>query len=204
MRLHYLIKAIQAGIEGHAGDTAAYKAAAFGTHSSGSLEQQLVNLTNPLPDISVSDLKSYAPGSFGCVLAKFLDRNQIQPLTLSSKAKSELQGTPLLAIRYPLLHDAFHVLLGFDTSLAGELGVWSFVAAQQYCAEFNRAAWIGRWFTRLLIPWQWKKLGDFEDRGRQLGQRAVCVITEPLEELFGMPLEEVRQRLKLSSQPNTD
>lgn len=204
MRWRYLIKAIQAALAGHAGDTAAYKAAAMGTSAVGSLDQRLATLTKPLPNICLTDLRSQPFGSFGYVLAEFLDTNHIQPLTLSSTAKEDLQHVPLLAIRYPILHDAFHVLLGFDTSLAGELGVWSFVAAQNYCAAFDRAAGVGRWFTRVLMPWQWKRLGEFESRGRQLGEQAVCVIAEPLEEYWAMPLEDVKRRLNLSSETNTN
>ncbi|MEO0868130.1 MAG: Coq4 family protein [Cyanobacteria bacterium J06642_11] len=198
MQWHYLLKAVQATFAGQAGDTAAYKAAAFGTDALGSLEQQIATLVSPLPEINLLTLKSHPAGSFGYALADFLENNHIQPLTLSPQAKAELQNAPLLAIRYPILHDAFHVLLEFDTSLAGELGVWSFVAAQNYCAAFNRAAWIGKWIARLLIPWQWRRLHAYERRGNQLGNVAICIITEPLEELFDMPLDEVKRRFNLS------
>ena len=184
MQWRYLIKAIQAAFAGHAGDTAAYKAAALATSAFGNLDQQLTTLKKPLPDISLTDLRSHPSDSFGYALAEFLEANHIKPLTLSPTAKEELKHVPPLVIRYPILHDAFHVLLEFDTSLAGELGVWSFVAAQNYCAAFNRAAWIGKWIARLLIPWQWKRLHTYERRGNQLGNVAICVITEPLEELF--------------------
>ena len=195
MQLRYLSKAIQAGC--HAGDTAAYKAAALGTSAYGDLDSKLSALKKPLPEITLDNLKAQPVGSFGRTLAQFLERNKIQPLEISATAWAELKEASILAIRYPILHDAFHVLLGFDTSLAGELGVWSFVAAQQYSPAFDRAAFVGRWFTRLLTPWQWGRLQAYEERGWRLGRQAVCVIEQPLEEFWNMPLEEVRGKLNL-------
>lgn len=199
MQLRYLIKAIQCGVAGKAGDTAAYKAAALGTPVYGDLDQRLAALANPLPEITLEKLQSQPPGSFGQSLAQFLQHNHIQPLILAKETRTELQNSPLLAIRYPILHDAFHVLLGFDTSLAGELGVWSFVAAQRYSPAYKRAAFVGRWFTRLVMPWQWRRLWVYEEMGRRLGERAGCVITEPLDDFWAMPLEDVRTRLNLPS-----
>ncbi len=197
MQLRYLIKAIQAALAGKAGDTAAYKAAALGSQAYGNLDQRLTALTNPLPDITLEQLQSHPSGSLGRTLAQFLTSNHIQPLTLSPATRTDLKNVPILTIRYPILHDTFHVLLGFDTSLAGELGVWSFVAAQRYSPAYERAAFIGRWVTRFLTPWQWKRLHIYEQRGRRLGAKAVCVIAQPLDIYWGMSLEEVRLRLKL-------
>ncbi|MBT9312992.1 hypothetical protein IXB28_12295 [Leptothoe kymatousa TAU-MAC 1615] len=191
---------MQAGLAGRAGDTAAYKAAALGTQACGTLNQRLATLANPLPHLDLMDLRAQPPGSFGHALANFLDRYGLQPLTLSAAAQADIHGASLLAVRYPILHDAFHVLLGFDTSLAGELGVWSFVAAQKYCGAFERAAWVGKWFTRLLIPWQWRRLRHYEEKGQQLGRNAVCIIAEPLEDFWPTPLDEVRRRLNLPVQ----
>ncbi|MEO0378511.1 MAG: Coq4 family protein [Cyanobacteria bacterium P01_A01_bin.17] len=200
MHRRYLLKAIQCGLAGKAGDTAAYKAAALGTPAYGDLEQRLATLANPLPEITLDALRSKPAGSFGDSLAQFLQSNCIQPLILAEETRIELQDSPILAIRYPILHDVFHVLLGFDTSLAGELGVWSFVAAQRYSPAFDRAALIGRWFTRLLTPWQWQRLQAYEYKGRRLGGQAVCVIAQPLEEFWDMPLGEVRFRFNLPAE----
>jgi ubiquinone biosynthesis protein Coq4 len=197
MHLRYLIKAIQCGCAGHPGDTAAYKAAALETYAYGDLDQRLANLANPLPEITLDQLQSKPTGSFGYTLAEFLAYHDIQPLTLSPRTRTELQTSSPLAIRYPILHDAFHVLLGFDTSLAGELGVWSFVAAQHYSPAFDRAASVGHWVTRLLTPWQWQRLRTYEQTGKAMGRQALCVIAQPLEEYWGMALEEVRLRFSL-------
>lgn len=197
MHLRYLIKAIQSAFARCPGDTAAYKAAALSTSAHGNLDSILAALTNPLPNITLDDLKTQPTGSFGQSLAQFLESNHIQPLTLSDNTRTELQGSPLLAVRYTILHDAFHVLLGFDTSLAGELGVWAFVAAQHYSPAFGQAASVGHWVTRLLTPWQWGQLYTYEQAGKALGQRAACLIAQPLEDYWGMGLEEVRVRFGL-------
>lgn len=203
MNFRYLLKAIQCGFARKPGDTAAYKAAALGTPAYEGLEQRLAALANPLPEITLDELQAQSPKSFGYTLAQFLQSNHIQPLTLSPVVRTELQNSSILAIRYPILHDAFHVLLGFDTSLAGELAVWSFVAAQHYSPAYERAAWIGKWFTRLITPWQWGRLWAYEKKGQWLGKQATCVIAEPLEEFWAMPLGEVRRKLNLPSEVET-
>ncbi|NEQ48924.1 MAG: hypothetical protein F6K11_02165 [Leptolyngbya sp. SIO3F4] len=197
MHLRYLLKAIHCGFAGKAGDTAAYKAAALGTLAHGDLNKRLTTLTNPLPEVTLNDLNSYPLNSFGQSLAQFLQANHIQPLTLSPETRIQLKDSSILAIRYPIFHDAFHVLLGFDTSLAGELGVWSFVAAQRYSPAYERAAVMGRWVTRLLTPWQWRQLQDYEQAGRTLGKHATCLITQPLDKYWSMPLREVREQFNL-------
>lgn len=197
MQFRYLIKAIQAGFSGSPGETAAYKAVALGGPVYGDLDQRLAALANPLPAITLEQLQSQPAGSFGDALAQFLKNNHIQPLTLLPETRKELQDTSLLAVRYPLLHDAFHVLLGFDTSLAGELGVWAFVRAQHYSPAFDRAALIGHWFTRFLTPWQWQHLHACEQKGKKLGKQAVCIIAQPLEMYWAMPLETVQLHFKL-------
>ena len=197
MHRRYLLKAIQSGLAGNPGDTATYKAAALGTPAYGDLEQTLATLAHPLPEITLTELEAQSPGSFGHSLAQFLHHNHIQPLTLSPETRTNLQDAPILAIRYPIFHDAFHVLLGFDTSLAGELGVWSFVAAQHYSPAYDRAAFIGRWFTRLVTPWQQQRLNAYEQIGRTLGEQAACIISQPLEEYWSMPLQDVRQQFDL-------
>ncbi|MEM9978074.1 MAG: Coq4 family protein, partial [Cyanobacteria bacterium P01_D01_bin.2] len=163
----------------------------------GDLDQRLATLANPLPEITVDALRSNPSGSFGDSLAQFLQGNCIQPLILAKETRIERQDSPILAIRYPILHDAFHVLLGFDTSLVGELAVWSFVAAQHYSPAYERAAFIGRWFTRLLMPWQWQRLNAYEQVGRTLGKQATCIIAQPLEAYWSMPLQDVRQQFDL-------
>ena len=44
----------------------------------------------------------------------------------------------LFALRYTVTHDIFHVLLGFDTSYAGEMGVFAFTIAQNYSKTIGR------------------------------------------------------------------
>ncbi len=194
----YLLAAMRCYQQGELGDAAAFKAAALGVKPYVEIQQQLDLLRNPIPRIDVQELNRFPEGSFGKALAEFLADNHLQPLTISATVAEQLRRKPCLAIRYTVLHDAFHVLLGFDTTLAGELGVWAFVSAQHYSPTYDRAARWGRWVYSLLQHWQWRRLRQCDRWGRTLGTQAKCVIAAPLETYWPLPLAEVRTMLGLT------
>ena len=126
-----------------------------------------------------------------------MDANGLRPFLVSRHAADALWPEHTLEVRYPLFHDAFHVLLGFDTSLPGELGVWSFVAAQRYSRAYDRAGRWGRLVYPLVAPRQRGALRAAAERGRRLAAIAPCLIAEPLDRYWGEPLTAVRARFGL-------
>lgn len=77
-------------------------------------------LATPLPEVDMAQLRRMEPETFGFALASFVEIHDLSPLILSETAKDEFRKNDLLPVRYALLHDAFHVLLGFNHTLAGE------------------------------------------------------------------------------------
>jgi ubiquinone biosynthesis protein COQ4 len=197
MKVGMIWRAIQCARAGRFGDTAAYKGAATGGDAYPDIRQKLDALAEPFPSIDLEVLRPLPEGSFGREYVRFMEGQGLQPIHVSREVAAELARTSRLEVRYPLLHDAFHVLLGFDTSLVGELGVWSFVGAQHYSPSFDRAARLGRRLYPLVRPHQRAALRASFARGETLGRRARCLIAEPLEHLFPLPLGEARSRLGL-------
>ena len=126
-----------------------------------------------------------------------MDDRALMPLLLSPEVAAELGPLNPVAVRYPLLHDAFHVLLGFDTGLPGELGVWSFVGAQRYTPTFRHVATIARFSYALAAPSSAAALRQARLRGERMGRAAPCLIAQPIEAWWAAPLLQVRQRLGL-------
>ncbi len=197
MQIGFLSKAIRAYRDGRVGDAAAYKAVALGTPAYPAVERALARLADPCPRIELELLRALPAGTFGHACAHFLDARGLRPLLVSPPLAAELARTNALAVRYPVLHDAFHVLLDFDTSLSGELGVWSFVAAQHYSPAFERAAAFARRLYPLLAPTKLAELRSARARAERMAHEAPCLIAEPLEQFWAEPLAALRARLRL-------
>ena len=199
MRPAYIPKAFRAFGDGRIGDAAAYKAAALGASGYPRIEQAVAALADPLPRIDPVELQGCAAATVGHALAQFMRINELTPIVVSPRARAELASTSAVAVRYAILHDAFHVLLGFDASWPGELGVWSFVAAQRYSPAFARAAALARWFYPLIAPSQRAELKRQAARGLTLAKGATCLICSPIEHCWRMPLVDVRRQFGLNS-----
>jgi len=199
MKLGMLWRAIQCARAGRMGDAAALKGAATGGKAYPAIHEKLARLARPFPEIDVEALRGFPAGTFGREYARFMDDRGLKPFVVSREVSEELSSASCLEVRYPLLHDAFHVLLGFDTSLVGELGVWSFVSAQHYSRQYDFAARMGRWLYPLVIPRERAALREAFARGEAQARRARCLIAEPLEDLFALPLPEARVRLGLDA-----
>lgn len=197
MQFSLFLSAVRAYREGRIGDAAAYKAAALGTPAYPEVEQGLKQLRQPFPHLELSTLAALPVGTFGHAYARFMAANDLTPLSVSPAVASELEGSNTLAVRYTILHDVFHVLLGFDTSLAGELGVWSFVAEQRYSHAHQLAAALARILYPLARPSQISALRAARLRGEALAHDIPCLIAQPIEEYWSEPRAVVRERLHI-------
>lgn len=197
MQFRYLIDAIRYARQGRTGDAAAMKTAAFGNPAYPDVERQLATLETPYPDIDLEALRAFPIGSFGRVYADHMDACGLKPFHVSAGVAEALGPSQILGIRYVLLHDAFHVLLGFDTSWPGEMGVWSFVSAQRYSADFDRGVRLARKLYPVLAPKKKVQLQAAYERGKRLGEHAPRLLMAPLETMFAEPLEDVRRKLGL-------
>lgn len=185
--------------EGRLGDAAVLKADCFvGGGASAEIERALRSLGN-LPDVDPAPLRALPRGTLGREYVELLDANGLQPFRLSDAIDDELVARNIFVARYSLVHDVFHVLTGFDTSWAGELGVWAFVAAQRYTAGHWIAVGMACVLYPLIAPRQIPRLWHNLRRGVSMGRRAACLLTVPFEQQWTRSVVELRRELGIDA-----
>jgi ubiquinone biosynthesis protein COQ4 len=195
MHLALLLDSVKAMRAGRFGDAGAYKAVALTAAPYHEALMAVSALDEPLPDFTKLTSKSMPDGSLGRAYATFISRHGIAPLSISPRVRHEIAPLNLVAARYVVVHDLFHVLLGFDISRPGELAVWSFVAEQRYSRSYERAAACARVLYRWAEPSARSELERQRTRAIELARECKCLIGQPLERSWSRPLAEVRSEL---------
>lgn len=157
---------------------------------------ELEALRGYAPDQDLAELRALPPGTLGREYARFLDANGLTPLVVSPALKERYRTNPY-ALRYAATHDLHHLLTGFDTGLAGEMGAAAFNVGQGSAPIGRRyLAFVG-FFYSLLSPGQAHAIRHNLALGFELGKRAELVIAQPLEAFFAEPLAQVRNKLRI-------
>jgi ubiquinone biosynthesis protein Coq4 len=199
IRAGQLMKAVRmARAGGPLGDLAILKADAFDVRAAPEAEARLEAVRGYLPRIDLAALRSLPDGTLGREYARMLDNGGLSPFTVSEGFDPEVLRRNAFAARYAVTHDMFHVLTGFDTSWAGEMGVLAFAAAQGYT---RMQRWVGLPLAALLYP-MFSPRNTFAifralRRGWRMGKRARFLLGVRLEEHFGRPVAELRAELGL-------
>lgn len=166
------------------------------------LAQKVVPLLkNNNQEIRLEDLSKYKEGSLGHAYYNFLVRHKLSPINFSGKYSSYYEKYPL-DIRYTRIHDLYHVLLDFDTSIAGELGVYAFVKAKNYSTALNEAYKFGKLLARF---YYWQKpqiVTEYNQKGFNLAKKSEELITINWEERFSDNLESIRKEFRLVDEFN--
>lgn len=160
-------------------------------------------LANPtsLPD-ALADrdaLRQMAPGSLGRTFLAFAERHGIDVLKLleseHAMSRDYERLDPLrkwLSDRLTVMHDLWHVLVGYDATPPGESALMGFSLPQR---ANDRALPI---FVAMSVT-----AGNMSARNAyesiRRGLRAVYLVEERFEELLPLPLETVRARLRIES-----
>lgn len=182
------------------GDFALLKADLLGVKAAPAIAACLEPLTGYYPPIDLQALEHYPENSFGRVYADHMFHNQLTPFTISPSL-DEVARRNVFALRYAVTHDMFHVLLGFDTSYAGEIGVLAFAAAQGYSSAQRVSLAIARGLYPLLAPSQIPQIRTNTQRGLALGKQVHCLLAVKFEEHWQVPLPSLREQLGLPPQP---
>ncbi len=120
----------------------------------------------------------------------------IQPLEISQDLREEADSH-LFALRYTVTHDIFHVLLGFDTSYAGEMGVFAFTIAQNYSKTMNAFEPLVTSVYPLIFINQAKQMRANIRKGKALGKKAKCLLTYRFEDNWARAIADIRNELGL-------
>jgi ubiquinone biosynthesis protein COQ4 len=145
------------------------------------------------PFTPLTELSLFPQGSFGCAfLGHLMEHNIRQEFYRAPSIKRPID---YVSLRLYHTHDLWHVLLGYDVSPAGELGVQAFALAQ-----------IGTPVSSLLIvggilsvlmdrPQESGPLFDTVVRAYERGQQSRFLLGFRLERMFNEPLESVRRHV---------
>lgn len=191
-----LYRGFQAYRNSNVGDFALLKADAIGAKANPAIADKMEQIRGYYPLINLSQLIQLPSGTFGHEYAFYMQRNRLQPLNISPELAETAQNNPF-ALRYAVTHDMFHLLLGFDTSYAGEIGVLAFAAEQKYSKSQAISLAIARVLYPILAPRQFKAIQANMRRGRSLGRQADFLLNYRFEDRWATPLSVLRKELNL-------
>jgi ubiquinone biosynthesis protein Coq4 len=201
IKFRQLVRATRLMREGRLGDGAILKADALGARVSPGVEARLADVRSYLPRIDLDALARLPPGTFGRAYADHMRDHALAPFEVSDDLDPGVLGRNTFAARYAVTHDIFHVLLGFDTRLPGEMGVLAFAVAQGYA----RAQWVALAFALVLYPLLAPREAGRTFRcfreGWRLGRGARFLLGVRFEERWERPLAELRRELGLPATP---
>jgi ubiquinone biosynthesis protein COQ4 len=184
--------------DAHLADIAILKADALRVGHSQRLRERLASVAGYLPDIDLEALAELAGTTFGHAYATFMRQNALSLFLPTELIDARMRERNAFGIRYATTHDMVHVLTGFDTSWAGEIGVLAFAVAQRYTRWQQLALVIAACLYPFFYRFRVRALWRAATRGYALGRRARCVLSVRLEERFEQPLEEVRRELGIA------
>ena len=180
--------------KGEAGDAAFGEIKFYGIGLNPALKTRLQEFAGYYPTIDLEELAQLPEGTLGYEYAQHMKENNIQPLEISPDLKEEAERDPF-ALRYTVTHDIFHILLGFDTTYAGEMGVFGFTAGQNYSKMLKIAEPLILLLLCLIKPHKIRKIWSSDRTGKALGKQAECLLVYPFEKNWARPIEEVRAEL---------
>lgn len=182
--------------QGEAGDIAYLKIELLRIGGSPELLAKLEGLKDYYPTVNLEELEQLRPSTLGYEYAQHMKKNGIHPLIISPDLIETAKAHPF-ALRFTATHDIFHILLGFDTSYAGEIGVLGFTIGQGYSKFLNAYEPIIKHIYPLLLPSQAQQIRANLERGKAIGEQAQCLLAYPFELNWSRPIEEIRAELGL-------
>ncbi|WP_193874250.1 Coq4 family protein [Coleofasciculus sp. LEGE 07092] len=150
--------------------------------------------------VALEGTKLYAPFSGIVAYLNIREGEYYTPQSVSSQIGGDLREEASLSpfgLRYTLTHDVFHVLLGFDTSYAGEMGVAAFMIAQDYSKLLNVFQPVMTFLYPLIFRSQGQQMRSNIRRGKALGEQAKCLLAYRFEENWTRAIADIRAELAL-------
>ena len=145
--------------------------------------------------VDIEALAQCPPGSLGQAFASYLKSNGLDPSALP--ARKAVTDAEYVSAHLYETHDIWHVVTGFQTDVAGELGLQAVYAAQLPSRVAVGILAIG--MVQTLFKGFADREARFEQivRGWQMGRRAAPLIGFDWRSMLNAQLLEVRQQLGL-------
>jgi len=160
------------------------------------LNERLQELGGGCFDVDMGALRKLPAGTLGREYARILDERGLQPLDVSVAMREKYKDNPY-PLRYTTTHDLFHVLTGFRTTLAGEMGLLAFMMAQGFDVGSRAQLWATTIAYSFFVPLHLPGVIQNMRVGAEMGKKAKNLLLEPLESYLAEPLSELRPRLGL-------
>ncbi|MDY7022935.1 MAG: Coq4 family protein [Cyanobacteriota bacterium] len=173
------------------GDIAILKSEEFGVKIKPDFQEKMQPVVGYHPKIDLNKLSQLPSYTLGYQYAEHMKRNYLQPFEISPEV-SKIAENNVFSLRYAITHDLFHILLGFDTSYAGEIGVLAFAVEQDYSSSLEHSLRVARLLYPILAPQQISQIFNNLRRGRELGKQAKFLLNYRFEDNWEKSLEEVK------------
>lgn len=147
----------------------------------------------PRIHVNLDELAKLPEGTLGRTFADHMRANGLDPKSIPTLAA----GDELEFIRAHLYetHDVWHAVTGFDTDVAGELGLQAFYAAQAPGGLPWMLMAMGFLNTALYAMDDRERRLDAISRGWEMGRAAKPLFGVRWDQLWSAPIEEVRRSL---------
>jgi ubiquinone biosynthesis protein Coq4 len=145
------------------------------------------------PAANLQRLRRLPDGTLGHEFAAFMEQQGLSVVFYPViPVTDELSW---LEMRFRQQHDLLHVVLGFPTSIPGELGVQAFQVAQTNTPVASALIGAGLLHCAFLKPWLLHACLSEVTRGFTLGKSMRPVLGYRFEDMWDRSLEEVRAEL---------
>jgi ubiquinone biosynthesis protein Coq4 len=141
----------------------------------------------------LAELDALPPGTLGRVFADHMRKNDLDPAAIPTLDASD--DLAFLRAHLYETHDIWHAVTGYDTDVAGELGLQAFYAAQAPGGLPWMLLAMGFLNTALYEMGDRERRFDAIARGWEMGRRARPLFGTRWDELWTTPVDEVRRSL---------
>lgn len=149
-------------------------------------------------------LKTMPDGSLGRAYLDFMEHEDLSPDGLATQVIRSSIGLPpldsvreLVSDRIRDTHDLFHVLLGYDRDIVGEVAVVAFTHVQLRSAGTTLLLPLNVFGTEFKAPGTRKLARDAMERARG----AAWLPAQDWEQLLPQPLDRVREAVRVGPPP---
>jgi ubiquinone biosynthesis protein Coq4 len=141
--------------------------------------------------VDLDELSALPPGTLGRVFADHMRANRLDPRALPTLSAEDDFG--FVRAHLYETHDVWHAVTGFGADVAGELGLQAFYAAQIPSGLPMLLLAIGFLNTAFYRMDERQPRIDAIARGWQMGKRAQPLFGVRWDELWGQPIDDVRE-----------
>jgi ubiquinone biosynthesis protein Coq4 len=151
----------------------------------------------PRLSFDLDTLAALPVGTFGRAFADHMKKNNLDPTAIPTLDSSDELG--FIRAHLYETHDVWHAVTGFDTDVAGELGLQAFYAAQAPGGLPIMLMAMGFLNTAIYSMNDRERRLDAITRGWAMGRAAKPLFGVKWGELWTKPTEEVRRELAVTA-----